>query len=192
MAMRVAKNWNKVVSSSPLVHDARIIVSINQKRPADFLTDPSSLKPVYDADSRIHYFELGGFRSNVTGPQGNEQLHTIMLGQKSSSAALGNPKIVAKYVTRPPCQTLLVRSMYENIQHSVYVKNGVRVQHLKEAADDIWDRHREGRPKIPPIVVVQFETATLLDSISPTIGASGEIYQTVLYGPRREGYTLYP
>ena len=169
-AMRVATNWHEVVSSSALLHDVRIVAPINKapintKWHADRLTDPSSLRPLYDVDSRIHYAKLGVFgKGNVTEPKGNEQLHSLLIGQESSSGALRDPEIQSKYVTRPPCQALAVRSMYEYVQRIVYVKDGVRVQHLKEAANDIWDwsdRYPEGKPKIPPIVVLHFKTAML-------------------------------
>lgn len=137
-SMRVSKTFDEVILTSRILHDARILAPLNKLYPADYPPkNEINPRPQYGIDY-LHLpccDKLGS--SFLVVP--SERVHYFNFSRSSLQAAQRQlrPGIEDRFMTSPPCQALGLRSAYDQIDCTVYVKDGIRVRDVLGVVGEI-------------------------------------------------------
>jgi hypothetical protein len=154
-AMRVSRTWNSLIESSSRIYDLRILAPEDRRKHrhrarshVDNRSDDSvnlGQIPVYAS-----FESMAGFRYNPNIPwpsgqacqscAGDEYMgYYLNFGPEVTEHDWRLNKVWKEFATIPPCQAIALRILKEEHYCVVYVRDGVRVKHLREASSGMLE-----------------------------------------------------
>ena len=143
-AMRVSKNWHAVISRSPSLHDARILVPLDRTSPGDYPRKLDMAIPLYHAKLNIQDRQ-DGIVGYDRGPLYREESEPGWFYKNIFDINIGEHDVAERthiedsYVTTPPCQALSLRLLNFRNYCTVYNKECVRVRDVQNAGRGLWN-----------------------------------------------------
>jgi hypothetical protein len=137
-ATRVSRTWHTLITRSNPIHDALVLAPVQKHSPS--LSDPQHLGqiPVYASPYAPRYNKLIPYPSGHAHQShgGHDYMgHYLNFGLEIAEHDWRLAKVWDEFATVPPCQAIALRILREQHYAVVYVRDGVRVRHLREACD---------------------------------------------------------